>query len=138
MKVYIGPYKEKREIRIKIHKYDTWSLDHTLALIIEPALRQLKKETHSYFIPDPEDLPEHLVFKTNLIYEESLFPINKETEKFFYKKQLEQYEYIMDEMIYAFSVVNSDEGIYMLDPLEMERVQRGLKFFGKYYLSLWD
>jgi hypothetical protein len=45
MKVNIGSYSKRRSIRkvkIEIEQFDTWSLDHTLALIIYPALLQLK------------------------------------------------------------------------------------------------
>ena len=46
MKVNIGKFPKKstgkRKINIEIDNYDTWNLDHTLALIIYPALLQLK------------------------------------------------------------------------------------------------
>ena len=31
--------RKKRKIKIKIDEYDTWSMDHTLALIIVPMLK---------------------------------------------------------------------------------------------------
>jgi hypothetical protein len=45
MKVNIGKYPKHtgRKFDIKIEKFDTWSLDSTLALIILPALIQLKQ-----------------------------------------------------------------------------------------------
>ena len=48
MKIKIGPYKNKgeRKIDIQIDRYDTWNMDHTLALIVLPMLKQLKKEKH--------------------------------------------------------------------------------------------
>ena len=54
MKVNIGPYKSEyeepcgREIDIQIEKFDTWNMDHTLAMIIVPMLKQLKETTHGY------------------------------------------------------------------------------------------
>jgi len=44
MKVCIGPYKEEgvRKENVHIHDYDTWNMDHTLALIALPMLKQLK------------------------------------------------------------------------------------------------
>ena len=46
MKVKIGKFPKKssgkRKINVEIDNYDTWNLDHTLALIIYPALLQLK------------------------------------------------------------------------------------------------
>ena len=54
MKVYIGAHKENRVMNVRIDKYDTWNLDHTLALIILPALKQFLKKLHGY----PGDLSE--------------------------------------------------------------------------------
>ena len=45
MKVSIKPFPKKggrRKINVQIERHDTWSLDHTLAIIIYPALIQLK------------------------------------------------------------------------------------------------
>jgi len=47
MKVHLGKYRKNsdhRKIKVNIEDFDTWSLDHTLAFIILPALMQLKKE----------------------------------------------------------------------------------------------
>lgn len=38
--------KRKRKVKVKLHSYDTWGADHTLALIIVPMLEQLKKDKH--------------------------------------------------------------------------------------------
>ena len=49
MKIKINKYPKKsnrRKINVEIEKFDTWSLDHTLAHIIYPALLQLKAEKH--------------------------------------------------------------------------------------------
>lgn len=49
MKVNIRKYPKgngDRKIDIDIENFDTWSLDHTLAHIILPALLQLKEEKH--------------------------------------------------------------------------------------------
>ena len=46
MKVTFGKYRgdnANRTAKVIVHDYDTWSLDYTLALIILPALIQLKK-----------------------------------------------------------------------------------------------
>ena len=60
MKVKIGKYRKndkKRRVEVKIHRYDTWSMDHTLALIIHPMLVQLKEKNHGYFSTESEDAP---------------------------------------------------------------------------------
>ena len=49
MKVKIGNFPRKgsrRKINVQIDQFDTWSLDHTLAMIIYPALIQLKETKH--------------------------------------------------------------------------------------------
>ena len=48
MKVKIGrwPKVGDRKVDIKIESFDTWNLDSTLALIILPALIQLKETKH--------------------------------------------------------------------------------------------
>ena len=50
------PRKEK----IRIDKYDTWNVDHTLALIISPMLKQLQATKHGAPYVDDEDVPEEL------------------------------------------------------------------------------
>lgn len=48
MKVEIGPYGKSRKVEIQIDKWDTWNMDHTLALIIHPMLIQLRDTNHGY------------------------------------------------------------------------------------------
>lgn len=52
MKVKIGKYPtdyaDERKIKIQIDRWDTWSLDHTLALIIHPALVQFKNNNNGH------------------------------------------------------------------------------------------
>lgn len=45
---------------VKIHKSDTWSMDHTLAAVIAPMLRQLQATKHGSAFVDDEDVPVHL------------------------------------------------------------------------------
>jgi hypothetical protein len=49
MKVNLKPFPKNnsyRKIDVKIDNFDTWALDHTLAVIILPALIQLKQTKH--------------------------------------------------------------------------------------------
>jgi len=41
-------YSPKQSVKVKIDTYDTFSMDHTLACIILPMLKQLKETTHCY------------------------------------------------------------------------------------------
>ena len=45
---------------VKIDRWDTWSMDHTLAHIILPMLIQLRKDKHGSPMVDDEDVPEEL------------------------------------------------------------------------------
>jgi len=45
---------------VKIDRSDTWSMDHTLAHIILPMLKQLRDTKHGSPMVDDEDVPEHL------------------------------------------------------------------------------
>ena len=50
----------ERDKDIVIHPYDTWSMDHTLALIIVPMLKQLKETKHGAPNVDASDVPMYL------------------------------------------------------------------------------
>ena len=52
--------KQQRKIKIHIDDYDTWSMDHTLALIILPMLKQLKATKHGSCFVNDEDVPIHM------------------------------------------------------------------------------
>lgn len=148
--------KVPRKVKIKYHNYDTWGLDHTLALVIVPGLKQLKATNHGYGQVEAEDVPPNL----------------EEPEA--------QWNWVMDEMIWAFEQVAeqfpevdsfySGEADYIWTPVnelgkddpngklsEMktgpnhtfsvdwegqkayyDRIKNGTRLFGKYYLSLWD
>ena len=141
MKVNIGPYTDDAEQVVEVHidKWDTWSMDHTLAPIILPMLIQLKQTTHGAPNVDLEDVPEGLR-PTNTEEWQKLYNEGGETdEKFF-----ERWDWVMDEMIYAFDCKANKDEVYMRleDQTEIkkeqERISNGFRLFGKYYESLWD
>lgn len=134
MKVNIGRYPKdpslERKISIKIEPFDTWSLDHTLSLIIHPALVQLKRDNHGFFMAYDEDVPEKL-------RSHNAPPVaDWETDAL----AEDRYNWIMDEMIWAMEhIVNSTE--YDYDELWIENAYRcdyGCRLFGKYFQALWD
>ena len=135
-------YSPKQTTSIKIHDYDTWSMDHTLAPIILPMLIQLKETQHGAPAVDLEDVPQELR-PSNTEEWQKLYNEGGETdEKFF-----ERWDWVLDEMIYAFDCkVNKDE-VYMrfdikterdLMDKEQDRISNGFRLFGKYYENLWD
>ena len=156
-------WRRRRE-KVRIDYYDTWSMDHTLALIIIPMLEQLKATNHGHPVPDVDDAPH----------------IGKGEEEDYGgndNKSSERWDWIMDEMIWAFKQVHGEWGdgneSYYHDPYEPgeevgrtkigdkyliseeaarkrgkfnpdkykaynDRITNGLRLFGKYYRSLWD
>jgi len=139
-----------RKIKIKYQNYDTWSLDHTLALIILPGLKQLKATNHGYASVDYSDLPHDWLKDAS---------------------GEDQWEWVMEEMIWAFEEIANDcpgaEAFYSGEVdiqwadnggystmehgpkhtfnVDFEgrkkydsRIERGTTLFGKYYRSLWD
>jgi len=167
MKVLIGEFREDdldREIDVTIDDYDVWSLDHTLAYIIHPALILLKKKKNGGPKVDDEDVPEHLK-STSAPPKKN----NWDTDDNWFLR----WDWIMDEMIWSFSQKlddNHDAQFYSGDHdiqfvkskeypfysemvkgpndtfrIDMEglekheaRIQNGFRLFGKYYQALWD
>lgn len=101
MKIFIGPFpglrsKKERKISIRIDPYDTWNMDHTLAMIIHPMLIQLKETKHgSPFVPD-EEVPEELR-SYNAPPKENEWDIDENWHK--------RWNWALDEMIWAFGQI---------------------------------
>ena len=143
---------------VKIDRYDTWSMDHTLAYIIHPMLIQLKETKHGAPFTEDEDVPEELR-STNAEPKENEW----DTDSLHFKR----WDWILDEMIWAFEQTNKDDdesqffdhsecgdekfpwneaGQYIsklkLDKEGLEAHQKrkanGFRLFGRYYQALWD
>lgn len=146
--------KNKRQVYVRIDKFDTWSMDHTLALIILPMLKQLKATKHGSPHVDDFDCPQHL-WSTNARTKEHEW----DTDEFHHQR----WDYVLQEMIWAFeqlnlqddtakfydhsAVNNSAEFKEQLANIKVDqdalnhhehRKQQALKLFGKYYTALWD
>ena len=93
MKVSIGrhpkdPNKEQK-VNVRIDKWDTWNMDITLAHIVVPMLKQLKATKHGAPLVELEDVPEHLRSE-------------KTNEYGVDDTHFERWDWVMDEMIFAF------------------------------------
>jgi len=128
----INRIQSRREQKIRVHvdPWDTWSADYTLAHVILPVLEQLRDTNHGYFLVDPKDVPRELK------------PTKKELDH--YRKTMEtdskaydRYEWVMNEMIFAFRSKVKDEGDWE-NEATLKRIQNGFELFGKYYNALWD
>ena len=155
--VPINYFLDKRTQKIKVHidRWDTWSMDHTLAPIILPMLKQLKATKHGAPQVELADVPKHLqpTKKALKAYEKD----GTTDEQFF-----ERWDWVLDEMIWAFEQKNRNNweddyyGPYIEseDKRELfgrfewiddegrqkhqERISNGFRLFGKYYENLWD
>jgi len=148
---------DRRTQKTKVHidKWDTWSMDHTLAPIILPMLVQLKETKQGAPMVDMKDVPKELRATKAQI---SKYGKNGDTDPKFF----ERWDWVLDEMIWAFEQKCRDHweedyyGPYIesKDKRELfgrfewiddegrqkhqERMSNGFKLFGKYYENLWD
>ena len=148
---------DRRTQKTKVHidKWDTWSMDHTLAHIVLPMLVQLNRTKHGAPWVAVADVPKEL-----RPTKKDINAYNKDgsTDDKFFKR----WDYVLDEMIWAFEQKNRDHweddyyGPYIEseDKRELfgrfewiddegrqkhqERMTNGFKLFGKYYENLWD
>lgn len=149
--------KRKRQIYVRIDKYDSWSADHTIALIAVPLLKQLQLTKHGAPLVDDEDVPEGLGLRS---YETDKLPSEGDTDSNHFKR----WDWVLGEIIWALEQKSSDSAdsqfYSRLDPdlnskdinecinnividyLGLEawqaRKTRGYKLFGKYFENLWD
>jgi hypothetical protein len=124
MIVYVG----KKHKYVHIDYWDTWSMDITLAPIIHPMLIQLKKTQHGAPCTDDDDVPEELR-STSARPKENEW----DTDEFYF----ERWDWILDEMIFAFDQKTKDKWEDNNEELH-KRISNGFRLFGKYYENLWD
>lgn len=98
--LWLDKFKQ-RKIEVHIDKWDTYSADHTLGLIILPLLKQLREAKQGAPLVDTKDVPEELR------------PTKEEIRK--YKKDgttdeklFQRWDYVLGEMIFAFEHIVDD------------------------------
>ena len=156
-------YYSKRQVKVHIDPWDTWSMDHTLAHIVVPMLLQLKETKHGAPYVDPEDVPAELQPKKLTKKQKD----NGETDS----THFERWDWVLDEMIFAFDskclgnweeqFYSGEHDVYFEDigdglsemkhgPKDtfkvdwegrnayQQRMSNGFRLFGKYYEALWD
>ena len=132
---------DRRTQKVKVHidPWDTWSMDHTLAPIILPMLIQLKAEKHGAPFVDNKDVPKELRATKKQI---EAYGKKGEVDP----KHFDRWDWVLDEMIYAFDCKANKDDVYMRFDIEdrdsmkqeQERISNGFRLFGKYYENLWD
>jgi len=133
--------RKQQKIKVKIDRWDTYSMDYTLSYIILPMLKQLKETKQGAPYTDDEDVPE------------SLRSTSTDLETRMDNSIFERWDWILDEMIWAFEqkVDDSPEDKFFTwgnDEITsydkeghkkyLERRSNGFRLFGKYYEGLWD
>ncbi len=156
MRVHIGRYPKdasNRKISVKLHKWDSWNADNTLAIIAHPLLIQLKATKHGSPLVDDEDVPDEL---------KSTSAPPKENEYDVDANHFKRWDWVMDEMIFAMQEVAYGDDSQFYDHSEVDeaadintqvkqikidrvgldayhtRVQNGCRLFGRYFQNLWD
>lgn len=81
---------------VKIDRWDTWSMDHTLADIILPMLKQLQKSKHGSPSVDDEDVPSPL--RSTAPGARDRCENEWDSDEHFH----ERWDYVLGEMIFAF------------------------------------
>ena len=139
---------------VKIDKWDTWSMDHSLAHIILPMLKQLESTKHGAPNVSDEDVPEHLRSTSAKPKEHSW-----DTDDNWFLR----WDWVLKEMIWAFEQKTIDEAeekffdhseVIATDKINEQIVKmkvdregldawqarkaNGFRLFGKYYEGLWD
>jgi hypothetical protein len=143
---------------VRIDPWDTWSMDHTLADIILPMLKQLQATKQGAPFTEDEDVPEYL---------RSYMAQPKEHEWDTDDLHFMRWDWILAEMIWAFEQKTDDDAdSQFFDHSEcgdekfpwnrdgqyvskvkydseghkkwQERKANGFRLFGKYYENLWD
>lgn len=104
MKVDIRKYPKyaERKVSVEIENFDTWSLDHTLALIILPALIQLKEFKHGI----PSD------FATTGgedWQDQKCFDFYSEANDWAFEERVKQWDEVLDKMIWSFQQLVVDD-----------------------------
>ena len=149
----------KQRSNVHIDPWDTWSMDHTLAPIILPMLKQLKETQHGAPDVEMKDVPKEFRENRKEITDASA---TGETSALHF----ERWNWIMDQMIFAFQskvddrweeqfesgmhdwdetrseMVKGPNDTFKIDfvghKAYQERITNGFYLFGKYYENLWD
>jgi hypothetical protein len=155
--------RSDQKIKVRIDRYDIWSMDHTIAHIIHPMLVQLKADKYGGPWVDDEDVPEELR-STSAPPKENGWDIDD--------NHFKRWDYVLERMTWSFEQIirkdretqfySGNHDLIFVDDEEtnMKRmefgsnntfkvdmeaqklyeheIQKGLNLFAKYYFSLWS
>jgi hypothetical protein len=131
--------RRKRTVKVIIHDYDVWGMDHTIALIAVPLVKKLKEKRHGSPSVDDEDVPEHL----RVAFAEHEKLKNHHIDSSWHLR----WDWVLDEIIWGFENMLAEEagdidfhkdGKYDLEAHNDfdERVRNSMRLFGKYFQGM--
>ena len=157
--------KQGQTTIIKIDNYDIWGLDTTLSQIIAPAIKLLKENKQGAPVVDYEDVPEELrpteedkkklqddpgwtddkfFERWDWVMNEMLYAFetyNTDWEDKFHSGTID-IKFEKTENSSFSKMVRGPKDTHKFDidgyKAELNRIQNGMRLFGKYYMSLWD
>tara|TARA_B100000035_G_scaffold313169_1_gene326240 strand:- start:633 stop:1094 length:462 start_codon:yes stop_codon:yes gene_type:complete len=130
-------YAPTQDVKVKIDEWDTWNMDETLAHIILPMLKQLKKKTHSY----PSSLPNEAAWKDTL--DKMIFSFSSKLNDWEEQFQSGEHDVVWTEnKDGSRTMEKGPNNTFEIDVEGMKayqaRIDEGFLLFGKYYENLWD
>jgi len=154
-------YTPEQPTSIKIDKWDTWSMDYTLAQIALPMLYQLAKTKHGSALVDDEDVPEALRSsegegelmvhdRWDWVMSEMIFAFESKVKdddwrEQFYSGEHDTYnEPVLSSKgeIIGYEMKKGPNDTFEFDSEGMkayqDRITNGFRLFGRYYEGLWD
>lgn len=125
--------KRKRSVHIRIDNYDVWNVDTSLSMIIFQILIKFKRDQTGHPFVRDEYVPEAL---------QSHNAQPKENEFEWDSLNATRFEYVLEEILYAFRYMTMDDMFFDTITIDMQldcekRVTNGLKLFGIFYQALW-
>ena len=130
-------YAPTQNVEVKIDEWDTWNMDETMAHIILPMLKQLRKKKHSY----PSSLPNEAAW--NDIVDKMIFSFSSKLNDWEdqFHSGVQDIEWV-DNKDGTSSMEKGPNDTYKIDVEGMKayqsRIDEGFLLFGKYYENLWD
>lgn len=155
---------QERAVRVRIDKYDTWNMDSTLCYIILPMLRQLKATKHGAPCVDDTDVPEELRsssaapkenewdvdgnhFKRwDWVLDQMIWSFQQQHPNCDWEAQFHSgvndfyFEKQPDSNFSTLATGANHTAVFDREgySAHSQRIDEGLRLFGKYYRALWD
>lgn len=152
--------KRKRTVKVHIDRYDTWGMDSTLTPIILPMLKQLKATKHGSPYVDDVDVPDYLKssnatvnnygedsnlhLRWNWVMDQMIWSFEQmsiDWEDQFHSGKIDLLFEEFDDSEYG-KMKHGPNHTHTFDSVghraHSDRIDVGLRLFGKYFRALWD